>query len=68
MLVITTTDLINTSFVQWSRFSYKTTVKVHLSLLLVLNKKNGPKKGIRNWGAVILLSILINWLLLIWIC
>jgi hypothetical protein len=34
---------------------------------LVLNKKKWAEEGIRNWGAVILLSILINWLLLIWI-
>jgi hypothetical protein len=63
MLVITTTDLINTSLsVRGAGFLTKRLSKFIWSLL-VLNKKNGPKKGIRNWGAVILLSILINWLL-----
>jgi hypothetical protein len=52
MLVITTTDLINTSFVQvGAGFSYKTTVKVHLSLLLVLNKKKMGRRKVLEIGA-----------------
>jgi hypothetical protein len=43
MLVITTTDLINTSL-SVRGFSYKTTVKVHLEFIISYLIKNGPKK------------------------
>jgi hypothetical protein len=68
MLVITTTDLINTSLsVRGAGFLTKRLSKFIWSLLLVLNKKMGRRKVLEIGGAVILLSILINWLLLIWI-
>jgi hypothetical protein len=37
------------------------------NLLLIINKKMGRRKVLEMGGAIILVSILINWLLLIWI-
>jgi hypothetical protein len=68
MLVITATDLINTSLsVRGAGFLTKRLSKSIWSLLLLLNKKMGRRKVLELGGAVILVSILINWLLLIWI-
>ena len=68
LLVVTATDLINTSLsVNGAGFITKRLSKFIWHVLLVINKKSGRKKILEIGGAVILISILINWLLLIWI-
>jgi hypothetical protein len=68
ILLITATDLINTSLsVRGAGFISKRLSKFIWSVLLVINKKMGRRKVLEIGGAVILVSILINWLLLIWI-
>ena len=68
LLIITATDLINTSLsVRGAGFLTRRLSKSIWSLLLVVNKKMGRRKVLQFGGAIILVSILINWLLLIWI-
>lgn len=68
LLIITTTDLINTSLsVRGAGFITKRLSKSIWSLLLAINNKTGRKKVLELGGAIILVSILINWLVLIWI-
>ena len=68
LLFITATDLINTSLsVRGAGFISKRLSKSIWNLLLIINKKMGRRKVLEIGGAVILVSILINWLLLIWI-
>tara|TARA_R110000868_G_scaffold408400_1_gene691518 strand:- start:566 stop:1639 length:1074 start_codon:yes stop_codon:yes gene_type:complete len=68
LLLITATDLINTSLSgRGAGFISKRLSKSIWSTLLKINKKTGRKKVLELGGAVILVSILINWLLLIWI-
>lgn len=68
LLLVTATDLINTSLsVRGAGFISKRLSKAIWSILLAINKKMGRRKILQIGGAVILVSILINWLLLIWI-
>lgn len=68
LLLVTAADLINTSLsVRGAGFITKRLSKSIWSILLVINKKMGRRKILQIGGAVILVSILINWLLLIWI-
>ncbi|UQD55279.1 potassium channel family protein [Flavobacterium sp. K5-23] len=68
LLLITASDLINTSLSgRGAGFISKRLSKSIWSTLLIINKKTGRKKILELGGAVILVSILINWLLLIWI-
>ncbi|MDG2431440.1 potassium channel family protein [Flavobacterium sp.] len=68
LLVITATDLINTSLsVRGAGFLTRRLSKSIWSALLRINKKMGRRKVLQFGGAIILVSILINWLLLIWI-
>jgi hypothetical protein len=68
LLILTATDLINTSLsVRGAGFLTRRLSKSIWSLLLVINKKMGRRKVLQFGGAIILVSILINWLLLIWI-
>jgi hypothetical protein len=68
LLLVTTADLIKTSLsVRGAGFITKRLSKSIWSLLLSINKKMGRRKVLESGGAVILVSILINWLLLIWI-
>jgi hypothetical protein len=67
ILLITAADLINTSLsVRGAGFITKRLSKSIWSLLLS-NKRMGRRKVLEIGGAVILVSILINWLLLIWL-
>jgi hypothetical protein len=68
LLIITATDLINTSLsVRGAGFLTKRLSKTIWSVLLLLSNKTGRKKVLELGGAIILVSILINWMLLIWI-
>jgi len=68
LLILTATDLINTSLsVRGAGFLTRRLSKSIWSVLLVVNKKMGQRKVLQFGGAIILVSILINWLLLIWI-
>ncbi|MBK5194006.1 MAG: two pore domain potassium channel family protein, partial [Flavobacteriaceae bacterium] len=68
LLIITATDLINTSLsVRGAGFITKRLSKTIWTLLLAIHKKTGAGKLLEMGGAFILVSILINWLLLIWI-
>jgi len=68
LLIITTTDLINTSLsVRGTGFITKRLSKSIWNVLLIIHKKVGRKKVLELGGAIILVSILINWLALIWI-
>jgi len=68
LLILTATDLINTSLsVRGAGFLTRRLSKSIWSVLLVVNKKMGHRKVLQFGGAIILVSILINWLLLIWI-
>jgi hypothetical protein len=68
VLLVTAADLINTSLsVRGAGFITKRLSKSIWSVLLTINKKMGRRKVLEIGGAVILVSILINWLLLIWI-
>ncbi len=68
LLLTTAADLINTSLSgRGAGFISKRLSKSIWSTLLILNKKTGRKKVLELGGAVILVSILVNWLLLIWI-
>jgi hypothetical protein len=68
LLIITATDLINTSLsVRGAGFITKRLSKSIWSILLVVNRKMGRRKVLESGGAIILVSILINWLLLIWL-
>jgi hypothetical protein len=68
ILLITAADLINTSLsVRGAGFITKRLSKSIWSLLLSINKRMGRRKVLEIGGAVILVSILINWLLLIWL-
>lgn len=67
LLLVTTSDLINTSLsVRGAGFISKRISKSIWNLLLRINDKTGRKKVLELGGAFILVSILINWLLLIW--
>lgn len=68
LLLVTAADLINTSIsVRGAGFISKRISTFIWSVLLVINKKMGSRKVLELGGALILVSILINWLLLIWI-
>jgi hypothetical protein len=68
LLLVTATDLINTSLsVRGAGFISKRLSISIWKVLLAINKKGGRRKVLEHGGAVILVSILINWLLLIWI-
>ena len=68
LLLVTATDLINTSLsVRGAGFLTKRLSMSIWNILLVINKKMGRRKVLEMGGAIILVSILINWLLLIWI-
>ncbi len=67
LLLITATDLINTSLsVRGGGFITKRLSKTIWKVLLAIFKKTGAKKPLELGGAFILMSIVINWLLLIW--
>ena len=67
ILLITATDLINTSLsVQGAGFLSKRIAKFIWSILLRLNRNMGNKKILERSGVIILVSIIANWLLLIW--
>jgi hypothetical protein len=67
LLLVTANDLINTSLsVRGAGFITKRLSKFIWSVLLLINKKTAGRKVLRIGGALILVSILINWLLLIW--
>lgn len=68
LLFVTAADLINTSLsVRGAGFITKRLSKSIWTVFLAINKKMGRRKILQAGGAVILVSILINWLLLIWI-
>lgn len=68
LLLITAVDLINTSLsVRGAGFITKRLSKTIWTVLLAIHKKTGAGKLLELGGAFILVSILINWLLLIWI-
>lgn len=68
LLLVTAADLINTSLsVRGAGFISKRLSKSIWSILLLIHKKMGQRKILQVGGAVILVSILINWMLLIWI-
>jgi hypothetical protein len=68
LLIITAADLISTSLsVRGAGFLTRRLSKSIWSTLLIINKKMGRKKVLQFGGAIILVSILINWLLLIWL-
>jgi len=68
LLIITAADLINTSLsVRGAGFISKRLSISIWRVLLAINKKMGHRKVLEIGGAIILVSILINWLLLIWI-
>lgn len=68
MLLVTATDLINTSLsVHGAGFITKRLSKTIWTVLLAIHKKTGARKQLELGGAIILVAILINWLLLIWI-
>lgn len=68
LLFVTAADLINTSLsVRGAGFITKRLSKSIWTVFLAINKKMGHRKILQAGGAVILVSILINWLLLIWI-
>ncbi len=67
ILLITATDLINTSLsVQGAGFLSKRLSKFIWRVLLRLNRNMGNKKVLEMSGVIILVSIIANWLLLIW--
>lgn len=67
ILIITATDLINTSLsVRGAGFITRRLSKAIWKLLLRLNKNRGNRKILEKGGSIILVSILINWLILIW--
>jgi hypothetical protein len=66
ILLITAADLINTSLsVRGAGFMKRLSKSIWS--LLSINKRMGRRKVLEIGGAVILVSILINWLLLIWL-
>ncbi|MEZ7499026.1 potassium channel family protein [Flavobacterium sp. Arc3] len=68
LLLATAADLINTSLSgRGAGFISKRLSKSIWNILLILTKKTGRRKILDLGGAIILVSILINWLLLIWI-
>jgi hypothetical protein len=68
ILLITAIDLINTSLsVRGAGYITKRLSKFIWTVLLFIHKKIGAGKLLELGGAFILVSILINWLLLIWI-
>ena len=68
LLLVTAADLINTSLSgRGAGFISKRLSKSIWNVLLKLTKKTGRRKILELGGAVILVSILVNWLLLIWI-
>lgn len=67
LLVVTASDLINTSLsVRGAGFISKRLSKSIWSALLFIYKRTGRRNVLRHGGALILVSILVNWLLLIW--
>jgi len=68
LLIVTANDLINTSLsVRGAGFISKRLSKSIWNILLIIKRKTGRSKVLELGGVVILVSILINWLLLIWI-
>ncbi|WP_366186528.1 potassium channel family protein [Flavobacterium ovatum] len=68
LLIITINDLINTSLsVRGAGFLTRRLSKFVWSLVLLISKKTQRKKILDLGGAIILVSILVNWILLIWI-
>lgn len=68
LLIITTVDLINTALsVNGAGFLSKRIAKGIWKGLLFINRNLGRRKVLEWGGAIILFSILINWLVLIWV-
>jgi hypothetical protein len=68
ILIITTTDLIKTALsVNGAGFISRRLAKTVWKVLLALNKHMGKRKILEMSGALILMTIIINWLLLIWL-
>lgn len=68
LLLVTTIDLINTSLsVRGAGLITKRLSKIIWTVLLFIHKKTGFGKLLELGGAFILVTILINWMLLIWI-
>lgn len=67
ILIISSLDLIKTALsVNGAGFISKRLAKAIWKILLVLNKHVGKRKILEMSGAIILMTIVINWLLLIW--
>jgi hypothetical protein len=67
LLLVTAADLINTSLSGRGAGFISKRLSISIwSLLLAISKKTGRKNILDLGGAIILVSILINWLLLIW--
>lgn len=67
VLLVTATDLINTSLsVRGAGFITRRLSKAIWKLLLRLTKNRGNRKILEKGGSIILVSIIINWLVLIW--
>lgn len=67
LLIITAADLINTSLsARGAGFITRRLTKSIWKFLLRLTKNRGNRKILEKSGSIILVSILINWLLLIW--
>jgi hypothetical protein len=68
LLLITATDLINTSLsARGAGFITKRLSKAIWKVLLAITRNVGSRKVLEMGGAIILVSILVNWLLLIWL-
>jgi hypothetical protein len=67
ILAFTATDLFNTSLsVRGAGYMTKRLSKNIWTILLMIHRKTGAKKPLELGGAIILVSILLNWLFLIW--
>ena len=68
ILTITVIDLINTSLsVRGAGFITRRLSKLIWRLLLIINNKLGKRKILDHGGSIILVSILVNWMFLIWL-
>ncbi len=67
LLFITANDLINTSLsVKGAGFISRKLAKVIWKFLLVIGRKTGTRKVLELGGTIILVSIVVNWLIMIW--
>lgn len=67
ILVLTASDLIQTAIsVNGAGFMSKRLARVIWNTLLLVNKRMGKRKVLEISGAFILMTIVVNWLLLIW--